>query len=132
MSILKHLYFSKLGGVATVSIGQYKNNPKIGGDFRIGVTKASQNRGYGRLCILYAFSQLAAKGLKYGESAIMLKRKESLYLHYSLGFHPQNNTKYMADANLHPWIKNLNLVLKLRLRNSYHNYLKLERKKYLV
>ena len=35
-----------MGGscVATVSIGQNKNNPKIGGDFRIGVTKTSQNR----------------------------------------------------------------------------------------
>lgn len=120
------------GSVATVSIGQYKNNPKIGGDFRIGVTKVSQNRGYGRLCILYAFSRLATKGIKYGESAIMFKRKESLYLHYSLGFHPQNNTNYMADVNLHPWIKNFNFLLKLRLRNSYQNYLRQERKKYIV
>lgn len=43
------------GIIATVSIGLYKSNPKVGGDFRIGVTKEAQGRGYGRLCILYAF-----------------------------------------------------------------------------
>lgn len=44
---------------AFVSIGLYKANPNIGGDFRIGVTQSSQGKGCGKLCILFAFSQLA-------------------------------------------------------------------------
>ena len=83
--------------VATASIGLYKANPRIGGDFRIGVTKSAQGKGYGRLCILFAFSQLTAMSLKYGESAIVFKRKESFYIHYLLGYRPQTNLEYVAN-----------------------------------
>lgn len=117
--------------VATVSIGVYKTNPKIGGDFRIGVTKAAQGKGYGRLCILYAFSRLAACGIKHGESAIAFKRKESLYLHYALGFKPQPNLKYAANKTVEKRLKNLNFILKFRLKISYWNYLRKERKHFL-
>lgn len=119
------------GNVATVSVGVYKTNPKIGGDFRIGVTKMAQGRGYGRLCILYAFSVLAAAGIKYGESAIAFKRKESLYLHYALGFKPQTNMRYLASKKNRWWLKDLNIVLKYRLWKSYGNYLKKECKHYI-
>lgn len=126
--------FQEIGGeaVATVSIGLYKSNPKIGGDFRIGVTKDAQGRGYGRLCILYAFSKLAAMGIKNGESAIGFKRKKSLYLHYSLGFRPQFNNTYLAEKNYRPWLKNLNIILKTRLYLSYRDYLRSERIKYII
>lgn len=120
------------GVIATVSIGVYKNNPKVGGDFRIGVTKEAQGRGYGRLCILYAFSKLAAMGIESGESAIGFKRKESLYLHYSLGFRPQFNNKYLAEKNYRPWLKNMNVILKFRLLMSYRSFLKKERLKYVT
>lgn len=128
--IQKHSYSRKLGGgkiVATVSIGIYKVNPNVGGDFRIGVTKAAQGKGYGRLCILFAFSQLAAMGVKYGESAIMFKRKESLHIHYSLGFRPQTNLGYVANRTAGKKVKNLNFILKYRLWKSYRDYLKKER-----
>ena len=129
--IQKHFCSKKLGGgkiVATVSIGVYKANPNVGGDFRIGVTKEAQGKGYGRLCILFAFSQLAAMGLKYGESAISFKRKESLNLHYALGFKPQPNLKYVANKTADKKIKNLNFILKYRLKKSYRDYIKKERK----
>ncbi len=119
------------GVVATVSFGLYKANPNIGGDFRIGVTQSAQGKGYGRLCILFAFSQLAAMGVKYGESAISFKRKESLYLHYSLGFKPQTNLRYVANKTADKKIKNLNFILKYRLWKSYRNYLRKERLKFV-
>ena len=117
--------------MATVSIGVYKTNLRIGGDFRIGVTKEAQGKGYGRLCILFAFSQLAARGVKYGESAIAFKRKESLYLHYALGFKPQPNTRYLANKTSDSKLKNLNFILKYRLRKSYRDYLKKERNQFV-
>lgn len=123
--------FRKLVGGGTVSIGVYKTNPKIGGDFRIGVTKEAQGIGYGRLCILFAFSQLAAKGVKFGESAIAFKRKESLYLHYSLGFKPQPSTRFLANKTPDSKLKNLNFILKYRLRKSYRDYLKKERNQFI-
>lgn len=116
--------------VATVSIGLYKSNPKIGGAFRLGVDESCQGCGFGRISLLYGYSKLASTGIKYGESAVMFKRKVSLQLHYSLGFHPQPNTYYLADSTIHPWYKNLNIILKLRLKRSYNSFLKQERKKY--
>ncbi len=117
--------------IATVSIGRYRKNPMIGGDFRIGVTKSAQNKGYGRLCILFAFSKLASFGVKNGESAIVFKRKESLCLHYALGFRPQYNMNYVAAQKPHLKLKNLNFILKLRLFYSYRGFLKKERKKFI-
>ena len=134
MNATQSFIFQEINGeqaVATVSIGVYKTNPKIGGDFRIGVTKKAQGKGYGRLCILFAFSQLAARGVKYGESAIAFKRKESLYLHYALGFKPQLNTRYLANKTSDSKMKNLNFVLKYRLRKSYWDYLKKERNQFV-
>lgn len=117
--------------MATVSIGLYKANPKIGRDFRIGVTKTAQGKGYGRLCILFAFSQLAAMGCKYGESAILFKRKESLNLHYALGFKPQPNLKYVANRTEEKKLKNFNFILKYRLKKSYRDYLRKERNQFI-
>lgn len=134
MDHTKTFLFQEMGGgniVATVSIGIYKTNPNVGGDFRIGVTKSAQGKGYGRLCILFAFSQLAAIGVKYGESAISFKRKESLNLHYALGFKPQPNLKYVANKTAEKKIKNLNFILKFRLRLSYWKYLRKERKHFI-
>jgi GNAT superfamily N-acetyltransferase len=129
-----YLFYETRSGkpVATVSFGLYITNPKVGGDFRIGVTQSSQGKGYGRLCILFAFSQLAAMGVKYGESAILFKRKESLYLHYSLGFKPQPNLRFVANRTVEKKIKNLNFILKFRLRMSYRDYLKKERKHFRI
>ena len=118
--------------VATVSTGIYKANPSIGGDFRIGVIKGEQNKGYGRLCILYAFSKLASMGIKNGESAIAFKRKESLNLHFSLGFRPQYNARYLAEQHPHVRMKNLNIILNVRLYLSYHRFLRREKGKYII
>ena len=134
MNNTKTFVFQEVRGggiVATVSIGLYKSNPKIGGDFRIGVTKTDQGKGYGRLCIMFAFSQLAAMGVKYGESAIMFKRKESLTLHYALGFRPQTNLRFVANQSEGKKIKNLNFILKWRLKKSYREYLKKERNQFI-
>ena len=135
MNNTKTFVFQEITGsmdvVATVSLGLYKANPKIGGDFRIGVTKSAQGKGYGRLCILFAFSQLAAMGVKYGESAIFFKRKESLNLHYALGFKPQPNLRFVANQTEGKKIKNLNFILKYRLRKSYREYLRKERNQFI-
>lgn len=134
MNHTKTFLFQEIEGgdvVATVSIGIYKVNPNVGGDFRIGVTKTAQGKGYGRLCILFAFSQLAAMGIKYGESAISFKRKESLHLHYALGFRPQTNLKYVANKTAEKKIKNWNFILKYRLKKSYSDYLRKERNHFI-
>ena len=117
--------------VATVSIGIYKKNIKMGGAFKFAVTNSAQGKGYGKLCLLFALSQLAAMGIKYGESAIMFKRKESLYIHYSLGFHPQTNMRFLANKHKSGWLKNLNFILKYRLKKSYRDYLRKERNHFI-
>lgn len=117
--------------VSTVSIGRYRTNPSIGGAFRLGVTKNAQNKGYGKLCLLFAFSKLSSLGVKNGESAISFKRKESQYLHYALGFRPRYNLKYVAAQKSQLRMKNFNLLLKFRLYESYRSFLKREKIKYI-
>lgn len=79
---------------ATVSWGRYKRNPKVGGDFRIGVHNNYKGNGLGRMCVEYAFSRLAEEGIRLGESIITIKRVPSLLLHFSLGFEPQYDTRF--------------------------------------
>lgn len=117
------------GYLATVSIGQYKTNPKVGGDFRIGVKNEAQGKGLGRICIVYAFSKLAERGLKIGESAIAFKRKESLYLHYATGFRPQLRNKYLAFKTTS--LKRFNIILKFRQYLNYHSFVNSENKKFI-
>lgn len=134
MNNTKTFLFQEVAGggtVATVSIGIYKANPKVGGAFRFGVTQSAQGKGYGRLSLLFGFSQLAAMGLKYGESAISFKRKESLYIHYSLGFRPQTNLRFVANQTEEKMIKNFNFILKYRLKKSYRDYLRKERNQFI-
>jgi len=134
MDHTKTFLFQEIEGdkiVATISIGIYKANPNVGGAFRLGVTKAVQGKGYGRVCVLFAYSYLAAMGVKYGESAISFKRKKSLNLNYSIGFKPQLNFKYVANKTEEKKIKNLNFILKFRIKKSYRDYLKKERRHFI-
>lgn len=74
--------------VATISVGTYKNNARVGGDALIAVIKAYQNKGIGKLLIRYGFNELLTKGIKYGESVITATRTASIKLHYKCGFYP--------------------------------------------
>lgn len=105
--------------------GGYKCNSKIGGDFRIGVRNEFKGKGYGRMCVEYAYSQLAAEGFELGESVITIKRKPSVMLHFSLGFVPQYKMKYVTHKSN---LKYINLIQRLRLTyrlsKYYHQYKK--------
>lgn len=108
---------------ATVSIGKYKNKSHIGSAFRFGVHRKIQGKGYGRLIILYAYSKLQDEGVKYAETIISFKRKQSLYLHYSIGFKPQLLAKYIT-VPIYSKFKKFNFILTLRLKSHYNKYLK--------
>ena len=94
---ITNIYFVKDGNnpIATISIGTYKNNYKIGGDARIAVKKSHQGMGLGEKLILFGFNKLKEKGIKYGESIISIPRKKSLMLHFKCGFFPQYCRKYV-------------------------------------
>ena len=132
--ISNHPYFEKTqtfvfeqvtgGVIATCSIGLYKDNSNVGGDFKLGVLKEYHNQGLGRIIILYAFSELARKGIKYGESIIEFKRKPSLHLHYSLGFYPEYDFRALAyKSNKVNKLKQYNFILKYLLHRNYRRYL---------
>ena len=77
-------------------VGGYKQNNKVGGDYRIGVHNDYKGNGIGRMCVEYAFSRLAEQGFRIGESIIEIKRIPSLLLHFSLGFEPQYDMRFTA------------------------------------
>ncbi len=106
---------------ASVSWGGYKANSIIGGDFRIGVKNEFKKRGLGRMCVEYAFSRLAEEGYKFGESVITIKRVPSLMLHFSLGFVPRYNMKYVTYRDN---LKYINIIQRIRLTIMLHKYYK--------
>lgn len=125
------LFYSNAIPCASVSWG-YRQKPKVGGDFRIGVKSEFQGCGLGRMCVEYAYARLADEGYKLGESVITVKRVPSLMLHFSLGFEPRYNMRYVSyKGNL----KNINLIQRVRLTFSlyayYQKYKKCLKRKFL-
>ena len=127
----KHLSSKVEGVISTASIGIYKDNPNVGGGFKMGVLREYHNKGIGRLIILYAYSELSRMGVRMGESVIQFKRKPSLYLHYSLGFYPEYDLNSLAykSNKANKW-KNFNFVLKYLLYRNYKSYLKKQKTYY--
>lgn len=74
--------------IATISIGQYKSDKDVGGDARISVIKEYQGKGLGKYIILYGYNKLKEKGIIVGETMISIKRKPSIFAHFSCGFVP--------------------------------------------
>lgn len=99
--------------------GGYRCNSKIGGDFRIGVRNDYKGFGYGRMSVEYAYSRLADEGYIYGETMITIKRIPSLMLHFSLGFIPQYNMKFVTYKDN---LKYINFVQRIRLTYLLHKY----------
>lgn len=99
--------------------GGVKGEPSVGGEFRIGVRNEFKGCGFGRMCVEYAFSRLQEEGYKLGESIITIKRVPSLMLHFSLGFMPRYNMKYVSiRSNL----KNINSIQRVRLTFRLFKY----------
>lgn len=118
---------------ATVSVGTYKRNPKVGGAFKFGVKKECQGRGLGGIAILYAFSRLKERGLEIGESSILITRKTSLYLHFKLGFRPQYNPKYFAlPASSDFFYRIIKVIPLLKLKLEYRKFINAEKRKFIV
>ena len=110
---------------ATVSYGGFKANPNVGGDYRIGVRNEYQGNGLGTMCVEFAYSRLAEQGYRLGESIITIKRSRSILLHFSLGFEPQFDMRYVTYKDN---LKNINFIQKIRLiilLRKYYNQHKL-------
>ena len=81
------------------------------------------------MCVEYAYSRLAEQGFRLGESIITIKRIPSLLLHFSLGFEPRYDMRYVTYKNN---LKNINLIQRIRLTYllyKYHNNYKIKLKK---
>ena len=77
-------------------------------------------------CVVYAFSRLAHQGYRLGESIITIKRVPSLLLHFSLGFEPQYNMKYVTNNT---FFKYTSIVQRLRLTYLLYKYNKQHKKR---
>lgn len=104
---------------ATVSWGEYKSNPKVGGAYRLGVHNNYKGNGLGRMCLEYAYSRLADQGFRLGESIVTIKRIPSLLLHFSLGFEPRYDMRYVTYKDN---LKYINFIQRLRLTYQLHKY----------
>ena len=111
---------------ATVSWGTYKSNLKVGGAYRLGVHNGLKGKGIGRMCLVYAYSKLSDEGFKLGESIVTIKRIPSLLLHFSLGFEPQYDMRYVSfKENL----RYINFIQRIRLTYMLYKYHKQYKRK---
>ena len=116
------MFMDNITPCATVSWGGYKRNPKVGGDYRIGVRNDYKGNGIGRMCVEYAYSRLAEQGFRIGESVIEIKRTPSLLMHFSLGFEPQYDMRYVtfrSPKNIKYYIK---FIQRMRVKYFLHKY----------
>jgi GNAT superfamily N-acetyltransferase len=100
LDILK-IYFVLDGDtpIATISIGTYRGNPRIGGEARIAVRANYQGRGLGRFVICYGCERLRDYGVQFCENIVSVKRQKSIMLHYQCGFVPQLRSNYQQHVN---------------------------------
>lgn len=90
--------------VATFTAGLYRSNPEYGGDSRIAVLPTERGKGIGIFCINYAFHFLRNQGAGKGESVIMIRRTQSLLLHFRCGFRPEfDRRKVMFNPQRRMW-----------------------------
>ena len=104
---------------ATVSWGTYKSNLKVGGAYRLGVHNGMKGKGIGRMCLVYAYSKLSDEGFKLGESIVTIKRIPSLLLHFSLGFKPRYDIRFVTYKDN---LKYINLIQRVRLTYLLYKY----------
>lgn len=128
-------YYTQSHGIlcATISVGTYKDNEKVGGIFRIGCKNKFWGNHYGNAIVLYALSQLQARGFKLCEDVVSAKREVSLQMHMTLGFEPQFDWHYVTfKKNL----KNVNFIqkirLRLRLKGAYEKHTKMVQTRFKI
>lgn len=101
--------------VATITIGRYKANNLVGGDARIAVKNDFQNKGLGKVLVLYGFYKLKEQGIKFGESVITIKRTASILLHYKCGFYPSLSKEHTVFQSQRRYLF-IRAIIWIRLR----------------
>jgi len=124
-----YLVFDNDNVIASVSIGLYSVNTKVGGVYRLAVRKSYQNKGLGKFIILLGYNLLKSKGIDFGESVINTYRDKSIVVHMQCGLKPQTNPKKITHKNSN---FNKNIIQRIRakyaLKKAYKTYLlKLEK-----
>ena len=94
--IALHFIINEAGNrIGTIISGIYKENPHIGGACRLALLHEYHGKGLGQYLLLLGYSYLKNK-VNVGESLVASKRKQSLFLHFKLGFKPVLSKSGMA------------------------------------
>ena len=85
------IFFEGVIPIATISYGLYRNNPEVGGCFRIAVQKDQRKKGIGSKMVRFAERQLVTNKKVYKiMETIKYKRTPSLLMHFKLGYIPMD------------------------------------------
>jgi L-amino acid N-acyltransferase YncA len=126
-----HVVINQRGEIcATYSYGIYRNNPKVGGVFRLAVAKNHQGMGLGKHIILLGYQNLLNQGIQLGESVINSNRLISIRTHFSIGFKPVLNKRDVVHKDSH-FMKNWVQYFRGRsiLKKTYSAYLQDKKRK---
>ena len=117
-----YLVFDGVKPIGTISIGVYKENPKIGGAVRLAVRKDYQGYGIGKYLHLYGFVKLREKGFYYIESILTITREQSMRMNFSYGFVPQFNRKFISYKGQKRYAI-VRFLVNRNLKKQYKKYL---------
>ena len=79
--------------VGTGSVGAYRRNEQVGIGHYLGVKRSARSLGLGHVICVRRLEALAERGIRFCEDQTHISRRESLWVHFDLGFHP----KYRFD-----------------------------------
>jgi hypothetical protein len=76
--------------IGALSVGAFRRNQNVGIGHYMSLKKRWHGKGLGKYLILLKLNSLKNLGMTFAESETTLIRRESIYLHFSSGFHPKN------------------------------------------
>lgn len=109
--------------IASISVGKYRENPKIGGLARIAVKRNYQGQGIGKFIISYGCEYLKELGFGYCEDVISIQRKKSIFTHFKCGFIPLVNSKFQQQIIQERFFF-IKLIANAKLLTYYESYKK--------
>ena len=109
-------YFTLLDDepVGCISSGFYRDDPAKAGCARLGIVKKARGRGIGTFLLAYGFYQPSTRGARVAETEVLVKRTDSLRMHFRFGFEPLYSLPQASVIG-----RLLQRTANLRLRYSY-------------
>lgn len=89
--------------IGTMSTAVARRNPSVGITHALGILPSHRGQGLGRKLLLWALHDLQRRGVERCEGESRLRHRESILMHYDLGFRPKLRLDPWNTPDPSPW-----------------------------